>query len=197
MSPAEGREPAGEVAALGLLDGTGLRVAVACGRFNREITDRLLEGALSRLSWTGVAEGDVETVWVPGAFELPAVADACARSGAVDAVICLGAVIRGETGHYDLIAGECAAGLQRVQLDTGVPVVFGVLTTEDHQQALERSGGRHGHKGEEAAETAVEMVNTLRRLRQRLGGVAGSAAGAAGAGSARVAGTGGGAGGRE
>jgi 6,7-dimethyl-8-ribityllumazine synthase len=182
MSPAEGRVPAGEAAGLGSLDGRGLRIAVACGRFNRDITDRLLEGTLSRLSSMGVSDRDVETVWVPGAFELPPVADACARSGAVDAVICLGAVIRGETGHYDLIAGECAAGLQRVQLDTGLPVVFGVLTTEDHEQALERSGGRHGHKGEEAAETAVEMANTLRVLRDRLGrgsGPTGADAGAA------------------
>ena len=164
MAPAEGRTTPTDAAAAGLLDGSGRRVAIACGRFNQDITRRLLDGALARLADLGVAAEAVEVVWAPGAFELPAVAAAFARSGAVDAVIALGAVIRGETGHYDLIAGECAAGLQRVQLDTGVPVVFGVLTTDDRAQALERSGGQHGHKGEEAAETAIEMANLLRRM---------------------------------
>jgi 6,7-dimethyl-8-ribityllumazine synthase len=159
MSPSDGR--AAETDRPELV-GDGLRIAIGCGRFNRDITDRLLEGATRRLEAIGVEA--IETEWVPGAFELPLLASAFAQSGRFAAVICLGAVIRGETGHYDLIAGECAAGLQRVQLDSGVPVVFGVLTTEDREQALERSGGRHGHKGEEAAETAVEMANLLARL---------------------------------
>jgi 6,7-dimethyl-8-ribityllumazine synthase len=160
MSPSEGRAAADAA----LLDGQGLRVGIGCGRFNRDVTERLLDGALRRLGELGVAAEAIETIWVPGAFELPRIADAFARTGHIDAVICLGAVIRGETGHYDLVAGECAAGLQRVLLDTGIPVAFGVLTTEDREQALERSGGRHGHKGEEAADTAVEMANLLRRF---------------------------------
>jgi 6,7-dimethyl-8-ribityllumazine synthase len=159
MSPSDGRVAGADPE----LNGAGLRIAIGCSRFNREITDRLLEGASRRLDELRVAQVEVE--WVPGAFELPLLASAVARSHRFAAVICLGAVIRGETGHYDLVAGECAAGLQRVQLDTGVPVVFGVLTTETREQALERSGGRHGHKGVEAAETAVEMANLVERLR--------------------------------
>ena len=145
------------------LDGTGLRIAVCCGRFNRQITDRLLAACLKALADRGVADADTTVVWAPGAFELPLVAQALVSRWEADAVIALGAVIRGETGHYDLVAGECAAGLQRVQLDTGVPVVFGVLTTEDEQQALARSGGRED-KGEESAEVAIEMANLLKSL---------------------------------
>jgi 6,7-dimethyl-8-ribityllumazine synthase len=151
------------------LDGGGLRMGVACSRFNRHVTDLLLEGALSRLRALGVGEDAAEVVWVPGAFELPLAARALAASGRVDAVICLGAVIRGETGHYDFVAGECASGLQRVQLDTGVPAVFGVLTTENLEQALDRAGGRHGNNGEESADTAVEMAGLLRRIAKTTG----------------------------
>jgi 6,7-dimethyl-8-ribityllumazine synthase len=171
MSPAggwssiDGNGTDGEVPEL--LDGSGMRIAIACGRFNNEITERLLDGALRRLDDLGVDESGIDIVWVPGAFELPMAARAFARSGSVDAVICIGAVIRGETSHYDLIAGECAAGLQRVQLDTGVPVVFGVLTTEDVDQALARSGGKHGDKGAEAAEVGIEMVNLIARIDER------------------------------
>lgn len=150
-----------------LLDGDGLRIAIACGRFNSQITQRLLDGALRRLDDLGVDESGIDIVWVPGAFELPIAARTFARSGSVDAVICIGAVIRGETSHYDFVAGECAAGIQRVQLDTGVPVVFGVLTTEDVDQALARSGGKHGDKGAESAEVAVEMVNLIARIEDR------------------------------
>jgi 6,7-dimethyl-8-ribityllumazine synthase len=164
MSPADGRRPLGEEAATSLLAGSGLRIAVACARFNRQVSDLLLAGALSRLQALGVGVEATEVVWVPGAFELPLAARALAATGRVDAVICLGAVIRGETGHYDFVAGECAAGLQRVQLDTGVPAVFGVLTTENLEQALERAGGRHGNKGEESADTAVEMAGLLSRI---------------------------------
>jgi 6,7-dimethyl-8-ribityllumazine synthase len=155
-----------------LLDASGLRVAVACARFNRQVTERLLDAALVRLEDLGVDEGAVDIVWVPGAFELPLAARTLAVSGSVDAVICLGAVIRGETSHYDFVAGECAAGLQRVQLDTGVPVVFGVLTTEDLEQALARSGGKHGDKGAESAEVAIEMVNLIGRIEDRAAAVA-------------------------
>ena len=145
------------------LDGVGLRIGICCGRFNRHITDRLLEGARRGLSDHGVAEADTIVVWAPGAYELPLVAQHLLEGWGADAVIALGAVIRGETGHYDLVAGECAAGLQRVQLDTGRPVVFGVLTTENDQQALERSSDED-NKGHEGVETAIEMVNLLKSL---------------------------------
>ena len=145
------------------LDGAGLRIGICCGRFNRDITDRLLEGARRGLAAHGVADDDIVVVWAPGAYELPLVAQALVTRWGADAVIALGAVIRGETGHYDLVAGECAAGLSRVQLDTGRPVVFGVLTTENRDQALERSGDED-NKGEEGAETAIEMVNLLESL---------------------------------
>jgi 6,7-dimethyl-8-ribityllumazine synthase len=147
----------------GDLDGAGLRIGVCCGRFNRHVTDRLLDGARRGLAANGVADADTTIVWAPGAYELPLVAQHLVTGWQADAVIALGAVIRGETGHYDFVAGECASGLARVQLDTGVPVVFGVLTTENVEQALERSGDE-GNKGEEAAETAIEMVNLLKSL---------------------------------
>jgi len=140
------------------LDGTGLRIAFACGRFNDVVTDQLLATARKRLDELGVAE--VEEVWAPGAFELPLVAKALAETGRFDAVITLGAVIRGGTPHFEYVAGECAAGVQRVSLDTGVPVVFGVLTVDTVEQAEERIG-----KGAESAETAVEMAQLLRSLR--------------------------------
>jgi len=145
------------------LDGTGLRIGICCGRFNQHITDRLLTSTRRTLAEHGVAEADTTIVWVPGAYELPLVSQALVTQWQADAVIALGAVIRGETGHYDLVAGECAAGLQRVQLDTGVPVVFGVLTTDNEEQALARSGDGED-KGEEFAEVAIEMVNLLKSL---------------------------------
>jgi 6,7-dimethyl-8-ribityllumazine synthase len=145
------------------LDGSGLRVGICCGRFNRHITDRLLDGARAGLAEHGVAEADTTVLWAPGAYELPLVAQHLVTRGKADAVIALGAVIRGETGHYDFVAGECAAGLQRVQLDTGRPIVFGVLTTDNEEQALARSGD-DDNKGREAAETAIEMVNLLKSL---------------------------------
>lgn len=152
------------------LDGTGpertraVRVGLACAEFNGGITDRLLTGALDALEGAGCDLGETIVAWVPGAFELPIVARELARSGAVDAVICLGAVIRGETGHYDFVAGECAAGLQRVQLDTGLPVVFGVLTTDTIDQALDRSVDGPANKGREAALTALQTSHLLRSI---------------------------------
>jgi 6,7-dimethyl-8-ribityllumazine synthase len=146
-------------------EGAGHRIAVVLGRFNAGISLRLLEGARAALERSKVAEQDSLVAWVPGAFELPMAARELARSGKWDAVVCLGAVIRGETSHYDFVAGECARGLQHVQLETGVPVVFGVLTTETTEQALERSGGAVGNKGDEAVTTAIEMINLLRCLR--------------------------------
>jgi 6,7-dimethyl-8-ribityllumazine synthase len=143
-------------------DGTGLRIGVACALFNGGITLRLLDGALGALEETGVDRRDVTVAWAPGAFELPLVSRAFAQAGRVNAVLCLGAVIRGDTGHYDFVAGQCASGIQRVQLDTGLPVVFGVLTTDTVEQALERSEADETNKGREAALTGVEMVRLLR-----------------------------------
>jgi 6,7-dimethyl-8-ribityllumazine synthase len=144
------------------LDASGMRVAIAVARFNRDITEALLDGAQRTLSKYGAA--DVEVVWVPGAFELPLVAQRLATRARVDAVICIGAVVRGDTPHFEYVAGECAAGVARVSLDTGVPVIFGVLTVDTREQAIERIGGVEGHKGEEAAATAIEMVALLRAL---------------------------------
>jgi 6,7-dimethyl-8-ribityllumazine synthase len=146
----------------GGLDATGMRFGVIVARFNRDITERLLDGAEAMLRKHGAA--DVAVVWVPGAYELPLVAKRLAASGTVDAVVCLGAVIRGETAHFEYVAGEAAAGITRAALDTGVPVVFGVLTVDSREQAIDRLGGREGHKGEEAACTAIEMVSLLRAL---------------------------------
>ncbi len=146
----------------GRSSGRGMRIAIVASRFNDDITNALVQGAWAALESHGVDA--ISEVWVPGAFELPLVAARLASSGEVDAVICLGAVIRGETDHYTHVATQCAAGLQRVQLDTGVPVVFGVLTTDTLDQAMDRAGGKHGNKGEEAATTAVEMVDVLGHL---------------------------------
>jgi 6,7-dimethyl-8-ribityllumazine synthase len=148
----------------GNLRGEGVRVAIACGRFNDLITERLLAGARDGLLRHGVDGASITEAWVPGAFELPLAASRLASSGEYDAVICVGAVIRGATGHYEHVAGQCAAGIARVGLDTGVPVVFGVLTTDTIEQALERAGTKAGNKGYESAETALEMVDLLRQL---------------------------------
>src|SRR5437868_1486084 len=146
----------------GALDATGMRFAIVVARFNRDITEKLLEGAEAMFAKHDAA--DVSVSWVPGAYELPLVAKKFAESGAVDAVVCLGAVIRGETAHFEYVAGETAAGITRVALDTGVPVVFGVLTVDNREQAFDRLGGKEGHKGEEAALTAIEMVSLLREI---------------------------------
>ena len=146
----------------GELDATGMRFAIVAARFNREVTEPLCAGAEKALRDHGAA--DVSVVWVPGAFELPLVAKQFAQSGTVDAVVCIGAVIRGETAHFEYVAGECAAGVTRASLDTGIPVAFGVLTVEDCKQAFDRVGGSEGHKGEEAALTAIEMVSLLRTI---------------------------------
>ena len=148
----------------GLRRGDGLRVALVCSRFNDLVTDRLLAGARDGLRRHGVDEASVTVAWVPGAFELPLAALRLAASGECDAVVCLGAVIRGATAHFDHVAGQCASGIQRAQLDTGVPVVFGVLTTDTLEQALDRAGGKAGNKGFDAAAAAVEMVDLLRQL---------------------------------
>jgi 6,7-dimethyl-8-ribityllumazine synthase len=147
--------------------GAGLRIAVVCGRFNSHVTLRLLDGVRRGLGACSVAEGDVHEAWVAGAFELPLAAKTFAASGSCDAVVAIGCVIRGDTAHFDFVAGQCAEGLQRAGLDTGVPCVFGVLTTEDLQQALDRSEGPGGHNvGEEGARTAVEMARLLAAVRR-------------------------------
>ena len=151
----------------GNLDAGGMRVAVVASRFNDDVTKLLLEGALQALAGMGLDPETVPVVWVPGAFEIPLAAKQLAESGERDAVICVGAVIRGDTPHFDYVAGECASGISRVALATSVPVAFGVLTTDDRDQALARAGGAEGNKGAEAAATAVEMVDLLRQLGKR------------------------------
>jgi 6,7-dimethyl-8-ribityllumazine synthase len=146
------------------VDARGLRVATVVARFNQHVTSLLEDGAVGTLAEHGIVDDDAPLFHVPGAFELPIVAKRLAESGEWDAVICLGAVIRGDTPHFDYVAGECAAGLTRVALDTGVPVVFGVLTTDDLDQALARAGGAEGNKGSEAAATALETAALLRSL---------------------------------
>ena len=146
----------------GSLTGDDLRVAVICSRFNQVVTDRLLHGALEALSESGVREENVGTFSVPGAVEIPVLADRVARAGGVDAIVALGAVIRGETTHYDLVCHMAADGCLRVSLDTGIPIGFGLLTCENREQALARSGIGRANKGHEAALTAIEMANLLR-----------------------------------
>lgn len=148
----------------GSLSGAGLRVAIVAARFNDTIVNRLVEGATDGLRRHGVDPASIDMAWAPGAFELPLVAARMAASGSYDAVITLGAVIRGATGHYDFVAGQAAAGVARASLDTGVPVVFGVLTTDTIEQAVERSGTKAGNKGFESAMTAIETANLLAGL---------------------------------
>lgn len=145
-------------------EGTGLRIAVVVSRFNDAITDALLKGAVEALAGAGVPDESVTVISVPGAFEIPGTARQLAVSGRVDAVVCLGAVIRGDTEHFTFVAAAAQEGILRVTLDTGIPVTFGVLTTGDLSQAEERAGGLAGNKGYEAALDAVEMANLYRVL---------------------------------
>jgi 6,7-dimethyl-8-ribityllumazine synthase len=147
----------------------GRRFAVVVSRFNQPVTSRLLDGALDAFRRQDVAEEDLEVVWAPGAFEIPSIALRLARSEGFDAIVCLGAVIRGETAHFDYVAGECARGVQRVALETGVPCLFGVLTTDTVEQAVDRAGGQHGNKGWDAAMAAVAMANLVDSLPKREG----------------------------
>ncbi len=145
----------------GGLRGEGLRIAVVVARFNQFITQKLLDGARDALGRHGVAEDDVTVVWAPGSFELPLTARTLAQTGSYDAVVCLGAVIRGETTHYDMVAGQAASGISRASLDTGVPVIFGVLTCETTDQAIDRAGGKSGNLGHNAAVSAIEMARLI------------------------------------
>ncbi|MHB8490234.1 MAG: 6,7-dimethyl-8-ribityllumazine synthase [Candidatus Dormibacteria bacterium] len=143
-----------------------MRIGIVVSRFNDVISTRLLDGAAEALRDHGVGAGDIDVVWVPGAFEIPIAARELAQRDSVDAVVCLGAVIRGDTPHFDYVAGEAARGIASVHASTGVPATFGVLTVDTIQQATDRAGGRHGNKGAEAAVAAIEMVSLLRALRQ-------------------------------
>lgn len=156
---------AGSSSALPDLDGSGLRIAIIGARFNDHIVTKLRDGALRGLERLGVADSNVMEAWVPGAFELPLAAKALAETGKVDAVVCLGTVIRGDTPHFDYVCAEAARGLQDAQMATGVPVMFGVLTVNTEQQALDRSGPGIDNKGDEAAVGAVEMALLLKCLR--------------------------------
>jgi len=151
----------GEQGATPDLVGAELNIAVVVSRYNEDVSKRLLRGALAALEEHGVEDPDV--YWVPGALELPVTALALAEKGGHDAIVCLGCVIRGETFHFEIVATQSAAGLMQVQLDTGVPIAFGVLTTEDRDQAQARSGPKN-NKGAEAAEAAIEMANLLRSI---------------------------------
>ena len=148
----------------GKLVSKGIKVAIVAARFNEFITSKLVSGAMDGLLRHDVAEEDVSLAWVPGAFEIPVIASRLAKSGKYDAVICLGAVIRGSTSHYDYVCSEVSKGIASVSLETGVPVMFGILTTENIVQAIERAGTKAGNKGYDCALGAIEMVNLLREI---------------------------------
>lgn len=143
-----------------------MRFGIVASRFNEFITTKLLGGALDVLRRHEVADDDIVTAWVPGAFEIPVIAKKMAESGKYDAVICLGAVIRGTTSHYDYVCNEVSKGIAQVSMSSGIPVLFGVLTTENIEQAIERAGTKAGNKGAECANGAIEMVNLIRALEE-------------------------------
>ena len=155
---------AGSSSAIPELDGKGLRIAIIGARFNDHIVTNLRDGALRGLGRLGVADSDIMESWVPGAFELPLAAKELAQTGKVDAIICLGTVIKGDTPHFDYVCGEAARGIQDAQMSTGVPVMFGVLTVNTEQQAIDRSGPGIDNKGDEAAVGAVEMALLVKCL---------------------------------
>lgn len=142
----------------------GLKAGIVVARFNEFITGKLLSGALDSFARHGVDAADVDVAWVPGAFEIPLVASRMAESGEYDAVVCLGAVIRGATSHYDYVCSEVSKGVAQASLASGVPIIFGVLTCDTIEQAIERAGSKAGNKGSECAESAIEMANLLRQL---------------------------------
>jgi 6,7-dimethyl-8-ribityllumazine synthase len=150
----------------GSLIGTGLKIGIVISRFNEFITSKLLSGAMDALSRHGVNDDDIEIAWVPGSFEIPMAADKMASSGKYDTVICLGAVIRGATPHFDYVAGEASKGIARVGLKTGLPVIFGVVTTDTIEQAIERAGTKAGNRGADAAVSAIEMANLFKSIGQ-------------------------------
>jgi len=151
----------------GTLNGTGLKMAILVARFNELITSRLLKGAEQGLLEHQMEKSDISIVWVPGAFEIPLVAKQLAVTGKFDALICLGAVIRGETPHFEYVSTQVSSGISKILLETKVPIMFGILTTNDMDQALERSGGTSGNKGYESATGAIQMVNLLKKLEKQ------------------------------
>jgi len=142
-------------------------IAIVAARFNADIVDELLKGCVERLGEFGVTSKRIAIHRVPGAFELPVCAKALAETGKFQAVICLGCVIRGDTPHFDYVAGEAARGIQNVSIAESLPIIFGVLTTETHEQATDRTGGKHGHAGQRAAEATLEMITVLNRIRAK------------------------------
>ena len=148
----------------GNLVAENIKIGIVVARFNEFITSKLLAGALDNLKRENVGEKDIEVAWVPGAFEIPLIASKMAKSGKYDAVICVGAVIRGNTSHYDYVCNEVSKGIASVSLETGVPVLFGVLTTENIEQAIERAGTKAGNKGYDCALSAIEMVNLIKEF---------------------------------
>lgn len=148
----------------GKLLGEGLRIGIIAGRFNSFISSKLLEGAMDGLVRHGVLESDIQVAWAPGAYEIPLLAKRMAGAGKYDAVICLGAVIRGATAHFDYVSSEVAKGIAQVSLETEIPVMFGVLTTDTIEQAIERAGTKAGNKGFDAAMSAIEMANLLKQI---------------------------------
>ncbi|AEH45733.1 6,7-dimethyl-8-ribityllumazine synthase [Thermodesulfatator indicus DSM 15286] len=148
----------------GEFKGEGLRFGIIAGRFNSLITKKLLEGALDALKRHGVSDSNIEVVWVPGSFEIPLVAKKMAQSERYDALICLGTIIRGATPHFDYVAAEASKGIAQVMLEMNVPIAFGILTTDNIEQAIERAGTKAGNKGFDAAMVALEMANLLRKL---------------------------------
>ncbi|WP_273322593.1 6,7-dimethyl-8-ribityllumazine synthase [Vallitalea guaymasensis] len=148
----------------GKLIGEGLKFGIVVGRFNEFISSKLLEGAIDALKRHGVSAEDISIAWAPGAFEIPLISKKIAKTNKYDGVICLGAVIRGATAHFDYVASEVSKGIANVSLDTEVPVIFGVLTTDTIEQAIERAGTKAGNKGFEAGMAAIEMANLLRNI---------------------------------
>lgn len=148
----------------GSFDVRGRRYAIVAASFNDVVVGKLLDAALSCFRSHGIDDDDLLVAWVPGAFEIPLAARELARSGLYDAVVCVGAVIRGETAHFEYVAGECARGVQAAMLETGVPIAFGVLTTDNVEQALDRAGGKHGNKGWDAAMAAMQTSSVLDQL---------------------------------
>jgi 6,7-dimethyl-8-ribityllumazine synthase len=159
MSRLAGQSPAD-------LDATGMRFGIVAARFNEVVSQQLVNGAVDALRLRGAHSNGINVVWVPGSFEIPIAARELAEHGVVDAVVCVGAVIRGETAHFDYVAGEAARGIASIHAATGVPATFGVLTVDTLEQALDRAGGKHGNKGADAAVAAIEMVSLLRTLRR-------------------------------
>ena len=146
-----------------------IKIAVITSRFNEEITQELKKGAVERLIENGLVADQIKTIDVPGAIEIPLIAKLCAQQKKFDAIICLGAVIRGETSHYDYVCEQVSQGCQKIMLDYNLPVIFGVLTTDNTEQALDRIGGAHGHKGRDAADAALEMINIVKSIELTIG----------------------------